>query len=151
MTRTQRIQVVQRTAEDTERQRAQRLAASEHRLAECQARLAELRAFQESYARELAARGARGIAGSGLRDYQTFLMRLAEAVRHQDQLVAQAREARDAEHRHWQQAAQRAQALTRMLQKWQRQERRHLDRLEQRESDERSQTRTTRSIDFHDA
>src|SRR5688572_22044215 len=111
MKRTQRMEMVQRVVDDTERQRAERLAASEKRVAECEAKLAELESYQAGYARDFVSRAGAGIGAVGLRDYQTFLARLTEAVRQQTQLLTRARAERDAERLNWQNAAQRAEAV----------------------------------------
>src|SRR5687768_3291461 len=105
MMRTERLQMVQRVVDENERQRAERFAASERRVTECEARLAELESYQASYCREFSVRAGVGISAAGLLDYQTFLARLAEAVRQQSQLLTRVRAERDAERRSWQSAA----------------------------------------------
>lgn len=139
MKRAQRLKMVQNVVEDQERRRAEQLARTEQRVNECETRLTELESYQANYAREFAARASHGIGAAGLRDYQTFLARLSEAVRQQSQTVFRARAERDAELRIWQSAAQRAEALGRIVKRWQDEEQRTYDRHEQRESDERAQ------------
>jgi flagellar protein FliJ len=133
------MEMVQRVVDDNERQRAERLAASEKRVSECEAKLAELESYQASYARDFVSRAGAGIGAVGLRDYQTFLARLTEAVRQQTQLLTRARAERDAERLNWQNAAQRAEAVGQVVKRWQTEDRRAIDRQEQRESDERAQ------------
>ena len=139
MKRAQRLEMVHRAVDDLERKRAEKLALSERRVKECEFKLAELENYQANYLREFATRARGGIGGVGLRDYQTFLARLAEAVRQQAQLVFRAHTERDAEKRSWQNAAQRAQAVGRIVERWQTEDRRTLERYEQSESDERAQ------------
>jgi flagellar FliJ protein len=139
MMRTQRLQMVQRVVDENERQRAERLAASERKVSECESRLAELETYQASYCREFSVRAGAGIAAAGLLDYQTFLARLAEAVRQQMQLLTRVRAERDAERLSWQTAAMRAEAVGQVVKRWQAEDRRVADRQEQRESDERAQ------------
>ena len=139
MKRAQRLKMVQNVVEDQERRRAEQLARTEMRVSDCELRLTELEGYQASYAREFAARASNGIGAAGLRDYQSFLARLAEAVRQQSQAVFRARAERDAERRIWQSAAQRAEAVGRIVKRWQTEEQRTFDRYEQRESDERAQ------------
>lgn len=131
--------MVQRAVNEHERRRAEALAACERRVTECAARLAELEDYQKSYARDFAARASAGIGGAGLRDYQTFLARLSEAVRQQTQLLSRAQSERDAALRMWQSAAQRAEAVGHMVRRWQAEERILSERIEQRETDERAQ------------
>jgi flagellar protein FliJ len=139
MKRAQRLTMVQRAVEDLERRRAEKLALSERRVKECETRLIELETYQGNYCREFAKRASRGIGAVGLRDYQTFLARLAEAVRQQSHVVFMSRAERDAERRSWQNAAQRAEAVGRIVKRWQNEDRRTLERHEQHESDERAQ------------
>jgi flagellar FliJ protein len=151
MKRSQRLQMVQQVVDDNERHRAERFAASEKRVAECAARLAELESYQLSYARDFTVRAGRGIGAEGLRDYQTFLARLHEAVRQQTQLLYRARVERDADRENWQGAAQRAEAVGQIVKRWQGEEQRALDRQEQLESDERSQRTHRRTLSAHGA
>lgn len=149
MKRSQRLQMVQQVAEDTERRRAEVFAASERRVAECEARLVELESYQASYARDFATRAGQGIGSASLRDYQTFLARLGEAVRQQSQLLGRACIERDAERESWRGAAQRAEAMNQMVKRWQADERKVADRQEQNESDERSQRSHGQGIDSY--
>jgi len=142
-----RMQVVQRVAEDHARRRAETLAASERRVAECEAKLAELEGYQASYADEFARRAGAGIGAAGLREYQAFMSRLGEAVRQQSELLVRARNDRDAQRRQWQSAAQRADIVDKVVEKNRNSERRALEAREQRESDELAQTSRTRKTD----
>jgi flagellar FliJ protein len=146
MKRAQRLKMVQNVVEDLERRRAEQLALKERRVNESELRLTELETYQASYSREFNTRASSGIGAVGLRDYQTFLTRLAEAVRQQSQVVFRMRAERDAEHRIWQSAAQRAEAVGRIVKRWLTEERRTFDRFEQRESDERAQRITNGSL-----
>ena len=146
MKRTQRLEMVQRNVHELERRRAQTLAASERRVSECEGRLTELETYHQSYVSDFAARAGLGIGAAGLRDFQTFLARLAEAVKQQVQIVARARTERDAQLKSWQSAAQRAEAVARVVKRWQSEEQRRLDRNEQSESDERSQRTVARGL-----
>jgi flagellar protein FliJ len=133
------MKTVQRAIEDDERRRAEKLAASERRVTECETKLAELENYQTSYAQQFSARAGAGIGGAGLRDFQTFLARLAEAVKQQGQVVQRARVERDSERQRWQGAASRAKAVGGVVKRWQAEDQRESDRREQNESDERSQ------------
>jgi len=139
MKRAQRLTMVQKAVEDLERRRAEQLALSEKRVNECETRLTELETYQANYARDFATRARHGIGAAGLRDYQTFLARLAEAVTQQSHVVFRTRAERDSERQTWQTAAQRAEAVGRIVKRWQTEEQRTLDRVEQRESDEFAQ------------
>jgi flagellar protein FliJ len=144
--RSKRMQTVEKVVADTERKRAAALGASERRLSESESRLAELQTYQKTYAQQFNARAGAGIGAGGLRDYQTFMARLAEAVKQQKQIVLKARADRDAELQVWRHAAQRAQAVGGLVKRWQHEERRADDRREQSESDERSQRPSLQSL-----
>lgn len=146
MKRSQRMHTVERVVSDVEKKRAESLATSERRLTECESKLMELQNYQKSYAEQFNARAGAGIGAAGLRDYQTFMARLEEAVRQQTQVVTKARADRDVELRTWQSAAQRSEAVGGLVKRWQTEERREDDRQEQRESDERSQRPSPNSL-----
>jgi flagellar protein FliJ len=141
------LRTAQRVADERERQRAQALAARERRVRECEAKLEELENYEASYAREFTRRATDGMGGAGLREYQAFLSRLAEAVQQQREIVRRARAERDSDRTDWQQAAQRAEIVDRVVKRREREEVRAQDRKEQRESDERAQRRPTRNLD----
>ena len=134
------MQTVERVVADVERSARRALAASERRVTESEAKLAELETYQTSYAEQFSARAGAGIGAPGLRDFQTFMARLAEAVKQQTQVVVQARgSSATPSGRRWQSAAQRAEAVGGLVKRWQTEEQREDDRREQNESDERSQ------------
>jgi flagellar FliJ protein len=142
MKRVERLRMVERAIDDIERRRAETLAASERHLSTCTAKLAELESYYAAYTRQFNQRAEAGIGGAGLRDYQAFLARLAEAVRQQTSLVMRARSERDAERLSWQNAAQRAEVVGRLVTRWKNEEQRRGDLSEQRESDDRAQRRS---------
>ena len=143
--------MVERAIDDIERRRAESLAASEKRLDACTAKLVELEAYHGAYTRQFNERAEAGIGGAGLRDYQTFLARLAEAVRQQTTIVARARTERDAELLSWRNAAQRAEAVGRLVSRWKNEELRLGELSEQRESDDRAQRRSLTERAAHGA
>jgi flagellar FliJ protein len=151
MKRFERLRMVERAIDDIERRRAEQLAASERHLSACTAKLAELEAYHGAYTRQFNERAEAGMGGAGLRDYQAFLARLAEAVRQQSTIVTRARTERDAERLSWQNAAQRAEAVGRLVSRWKNEEQRLGNLSEQRESDERAQRRSLTERAAHGA
>jgi flagellar FliJ protein len=133
------MQPVQRVIDADERQRAEKLAGSEKRVAQSEHKLKELEQYRADYQRAYTDRVTGGISSGGLRDYQLFLARLAEAIRQQTQAVVATRSERDQELKRWQDAAKRAKAIDHVVGNWQAQDRRDADRREQRDSDERAQ------------
>ena len=111
MSPTQRLQLVQRVTDEKQRQHARRLAQSRTRVAQCEAKLKELQGYHASYVREFDQRAASGIGGAGIREFQAFLAKLAEAVRQQEDLLRKAQSESDAERSDWQGAAQRSSSV----------------------------------------
>ncbi len=146
MKRSERMQTVERVVSDVERKRAEALAVRERHVTECENKLSELESYQKSYADQFQTRAGAGIGAAGLRDFQTFMVRLGDAVKQQVQLVVKAKADRDAERTVWQSAAQRAEAVGGLVQRWQKDEQRQSDQQEQRESDERAQRPSARAL-----
>ncbi len=76
-----------------------------------------------------------------MRDFQTFLAKLGEAMAQQRELVAAAQKALDAERSQWREAAQRAHVVETLAERWQTEESRAANRRDQVECDELSQQR----------
>jgi len=146
MKRSERMQTVERVVTDVERKRAEALAARERYVTECETKLTELESYQKTYAEQFQVRAGAGIGGAGLRDYQTFMVRLGDAVKLQAQMVVKAKADRDAERKVWQTAAQRAEAVGGLVERWQKEEQRQSDKHEQSESDERAQRPSLQSL-----
>jgi len=144
MRRSKRLEVVRRVADSEERRRAERLAACERRVLEALSKLNELESYQRSYAGQFATRASGGMEAAELRDFQSFLARLGEAVRQQGDLLARARAERDAERGDWQHAAQRAHVVGEVVRRSRVAEQRADDKREQGEADERAQRRPRR-------
>jgi flagellar FliJ protein len=143
MKRSERLDVVQQAAARTERERAERVGAAERHLVEMQQKLAALEKYRSEYENGFASRGGAGADVIGMRDYQTFLARLGEALNQQRELVAMAARALDAERSNWREAAQRAHVVESLAERWQTEESRAAERRDQQESDELSSQRAT--------
>ena len=138
MKRSERLDVVQQAAARTERERAERVGAAERHLAEMQQKLTALEKYRGEYEAGFATRAGGGLDVIGMRDFQTFLARLGEALTQQREIVAQARKALDAERTHWREAAQRQHVVETLAERWQGEETRAANRRDQNESDELS-------------
>ncbi len=146
MSGSKRLKVVERVADEHERNKARQLAATEQRVAQAEAKLAELEGYRANYLRELEGLARRGIDAARLRDFHAFLSRLEEAVRLQGEIVQRARAEREADQRVWQQAAQRAEIVGKVVQRREGEEQRAAERREQRESDERAVQKSARRV-----
>jgi flagellar protein FliJ len=141
--RSEKLAPVQRVLGSVERSRAKEMGAAQRSLEAAEARLQELQQYHADYLLNFRRSAEAGSNALALRDYKQFLGRLEEAVRQQEQIVAQARQGAAGSTRNWQSAAQRVKAVDTVVGKWQGEERRHEDRVEQRESDERGRRATT--------
>ncbi len=138
MSRAKRLQPVQRIADDNERRCAEKFSMAERRVAQCEAKLAELEQYRADYAKGFVERAKGGLDAAGLRDYQAFLARLAEAARQQAFILEKSRADREAERMRWQDAARRAKAMGHVVAGWKAEERFTEQRQEQRDTDERA-------------
>ena len=136
MKRSERLDIVQQAAARTEKERAERVALAEKHLAEMQQKLAALEKYRSEYEAGFATRAGAGLGAVGVRDFQTFLARLGEALNQQRDLVAAARRALDAERDNWREAAQRTHVVETLVEKWQGEETRAANRRDQNMSDE---------------
>lgn len=139
MKRSDRLDVVQQAAARTERERAERVGAAERHLVEMQQKLTALEKYRSEYETGFASRAGGGVDVIGMRDFQTFLAKLGEALKQQRELVAMARTALEAERDHWREAAQRAHVVETLAERWQTEETRAENRRDQQETDELSQ------------
>lgn len=136
MKRSERLDIVQQAAARTEKERAERVALAEKHLAEMQQKLAALEKYRSEYEAGFASKAGAGLGAVGVRDFQTFLARLGEALNQQRELVASARRALDAERDNWREAAQRTHVVETLVGKWQGEELRAANRRDQNMSDE---------------
>jgi flagellar FliJ protein len=136
MKRSERLDVVQQAAARTERERAERVGAAERHLAEMQQKLAALEKYRSEYEANFKSRAGAGFGAADVRDFQTFLARLGEALTQQRDLVSTARQALEAERGQWREAAQRTHVVETLVERWQGEETRAENRRDQNMSDE---------------
>lgn len=139
MTRSNRLEPVQRIAEDAERVVARKLAQAEHRVSECEKKLGELKRYHEEYTRSFNGRASGGMGAMALRDYQAFLARLNDAIKQQTAVVQRATVECESVRAEWRLAARKTKAVTHVREKWVAEERREIERREQIATDERAQ------------
>jgi flagellar FliJ protein len=129
-----------------ERARARDMGAAQRSLSAAEQRLQELQQYHADYLGGFQRSAKAGANALALRDFQQFLGRLEEAVRQQEQIVAQARQSVAGSTTQWQSAARRVKAVDSVVGKWQGEERRREGRLEQKDMDERAQRQSPRSV-----
>ena len=141
MKRSKRLEPVGEMAENEERECAAEVAALQTRLEDAQRRSAELKRYLIEYQSMFQQRASAGMQVSGLRDYQTFLARLTEAVRQQEVVTAQI-EADCARARvQWLEAAARKSAVGKVIESAKTEDKRVEERRSQKETDEHAQRR----------
>ena len=143
MPRARQLKTAQRLFDDDERRNAETLALAERQLRESETKLAELTSYQADYLRDFAKRAGGGMNAASARDYQTFIARLDEALRQQNELVAQARAQQAEQLGKWRGAARRSMAVDRAVERHATEERRTVERREQRDTDERAHSAWT--------
>ena len=139
MTRSERMGVVKQATAHSEREQAERVALAERHVAEMEEKLAALERYRKEYEDGFAARAGAGFGAAAVRDFQTFLARLGDALEQQRQVVEQARAAHQATIVNWREAAKRAHVVDTLADRWQVEESRAEDRRDQRNNDELSQ------------
>jgi len=125
--------------DELERESALRVAASQTRLGEAQHRCGELQRYLDEYRSMFAQRAKKGMGVSGMRDYQTFIARLSEAVQAQQSVVEQLAAECQRERESWFHAAARKSAVGKVIDQAHADDRTAEDRRVQRELDERAQ------------
>jgi flagellar protein FliJ len=141
MKRSKRLEPVGEIAENEERECAARVSALQSRLEEAQRRVNELKRYVVEYQSMFQQRAAAGMVVSGIRDYQTFLARLNEAVHQQDLIVSQVESDCAKARVQWLEAAARKSAVTKVIESARAEDRKIEDRRSQKENDEHAQRR----------
>ena len=139
MTRSERMEVVKQATSHTEREHAERVAQAERHVVEMEQKLAALERYRKEYEDGFAQRAGAGFGAMAVRDFQTFLARLSDALEQQRQVVEQARAAHQAVIVVWREAAKRAHVVDTLTERWQSEEAREEGRRDQRDNDELSQ------------
>lgn len=141
MKRSKRLEPVGELAEEEERACALQVANLQKRLDEALKRGSELKRYLVEYQSMFQQRAAAGMGVAGLRDYQTFLARLNDAVRQQETVIAQL-EADCARARvDWLEAAARKNAVSKVIENARTEDQKVEERRSQKETDEHGQRR----------
>lgn len=146
MKRSTRMAPVQQVLGGAERARARDVGAAQRSLSAAEKRLQELQQYHADYLSGFQRSAKAGGNALALQDFQQFLRRLEDAVRQQEQIVAQARQSVAGSTTQWQSAARRVKAVDSVVGKWQVEERRLEGRLEQKDIDERAQRPQARGV-----
>lgn len=133
--RTERMNKVFLLAETDAKQQCRAMGQSQRSLDDEIKRLEELKAYRLSYGMQC--REGR-FNSSQLKDYQSFLRRLDQAVSIQTRVVMEGRQKRDAHRSRWMTRQRKAESLERAVDRLQRRDTDVDERREQKEADELS-------------
>jgi flagellar FliJ protein len=133
--RRDKMERVVKIAEADERKSAERTGAAQRRLNEQQNRLAELRRYRLEYSERAVT--SRNTSAAQLKDYQSFLERLDQAVTSQRQIIHECERALAAQRSRWQAKRQRLESLQKVSDRLRQDQQRVTDRQAQRIADDR--------------
>lgn len=139
MKRSDRLNEVRRVIETERDGASQRLAQKQSSVAFAGNRLQELLQYREDYLRRFRKDAGAGLSGTRVRDYQTFLAKLDQAIRQQQSALAKARAEADFEREKLRDISGQLAAVSGVADRWSGEERRAEERLDQQRSDELSQ------------
>jgi len=137
--RSERLQPVQKVAENREQDAAKAMGKASIHVEELEIRLTELIAFREEYARNFLSAGAAGMGVSRMREYQTFISRIDQAIAYQQTMIEQGKRAYAERQRVWRHLHSRVLAMDKLATRYRQQERAYAEQREQKETDERAQ------------
>ena len=117
------------------------LALNEYRkvMDQHQAKLIELRQYHAEYTQRLNDSGRTGLNIAQINDYRNFIVRLAVAVKQQEELLESCEIVLKEKHDAWMLTRVHHQALDKVVDRYQEQEHQESEKREQAESDERAQ------------
>ena len=133
--RSAKFEKIVKLAASEERRYAEATGASQQRLNEQIDRLGELSAYRHNYSRD--ASNSRVTSAAQLKDYQSFLDRLDQAVAAQQQIINDCEQTLERHRRHWMSKKHRLESLERVRERYQKEERQAADRQAQRVADDR--------------
>lgn len=136
MTRSKRMQTVNKVAHKKEQDAARMLGQSRKNLQQQNMRLTELMQYREDYTRKFTSSGNDGMDTRKLNEYRSFLHRLNQAILQQRDVIARAERECQLRERAWLGTRTRSQALTKVIARYQLEERVASDRKDQKVLDE---------------
>lgn len=132
--RSNKISKIVSLAASEERRHGAATGVSSRHLQEQMSRLGELNAYRHNYAER--ARSGNKVSAAHMKDYQTFMQRLDQAVKSQQQIVRDSEQNLEIHRRRWLVKRQRLESLQRILDSYRDEEQLHAERIEQRTMDD---------------
>lgn len=138
MKKSERMIPIKQMAADHENEAAKDLGQSQRALNEHEMKLEQLVNYRAEYYRLFQEHGSRGMDGSKLQAYQSFLAQLDAAIVSQRNMIEFANEECADKRDVWKQRHTRTEALAKTVERFEGTERKQQDKNEQRESDDRT-------------
>ena len=139
MTRTKRMQPVQRVAESRENTAAKHMSESRQKLSDQEARLKELQTYRDQYAAQFSTRGHAGLDALQLHDYRIFLSRLNQAIQQQELIIVQCRNQHHQNQDQWNDLHRHTQVVDKLIERFKADEQDQQKKREQQMLDEHAQ------------
>lgn len=137
MTRSKRMQPIQRLAKDKERQAARKLGEAQRQLDLQRERLQQLLNYRDEYNGQLHRSGkGRSLNAFQFRDFNAFVSRIDTAIAQQQEAVTQWENHLRKVREQWQNEWQHAQAIEKAVDRIRGEERHEAERLDQKNTDE---------------
>ncbi|MDH5408525.1 MAG: flagellar export protein FliJ [Gammaproteobacteria bacterium] len=141
MKKSERLEPIKEIAANHERDAAHALGQSQATLNEHEMKLQQLKEYRAEYARLFQEHGNRGMDGSQLQAYQTFISQIDLAIEQQRHMIEHANIDRNDKRDEWQTRHSRTQALDKTVQKFRQTEQTQENKREQREQDDNNNAR----------
>lgn len=136
MKKSERLEPIKQIAANHEQDAATELGKSQRALNEHEQKLEQLINYRGEYAKLFHAHGSRGMDGSQLQAYQTFIGQLDIAIKQQREMIIRANNERDVKREEWKVRHTRTQALDKTVDRMKQTERKADDTKEQKELDD---------------
>jgi len=134
-----RLKPVHRVAESREQTAAREMGDSKRYVHEQEVRLDELRSYHAEYLERFHNAAKVGMSAMQLQEYRAFLAKLERAIREQEAIIVDGRNAHQMNKDNWQQKHVRTQALDKVIDRYKQAENQAQDQREQKEADDRGQ------------
>ena len=141
MKKSERMEPIKQIAANHERDAAHALGQSQASLNEHETKLQQLKLYRTEYAKLFQEHGSRGMDGSQLQAYQTFIAQIDMAIQQQRDMIQHANKDRDEKRDDWQSRHTRTQALDKTVERFKKTEQTQQNSRDQREQDDHNNAR----------
>ena len=136
MSRSKRMEPVKQLRQQQEIKAAGNLSQAQQRYQEARQRLEELKVYKNEYLSEFSHKAQKGMSGSQLQHYKTFLGQIDNAINQQQQQTDKLNFELGEQRKSWQSKHAKTQAISRYQQKMQTQENQRLEAAQQKTTED---------------